>query len=59
MARWWLAQQFILVCTNLRATGKERLDVDVGVVNFEVMVSEPASHTDGGQYPCLEKVLSC
>ena len=38
----------------LRATGKERFDVDVGVVDFEVVVTEPAGHTDGGQHPCLE-----
>lgn len=40
----------------LRATGKERLDVDVGVVNFEVMVTEPAGHTDGRQHPSLENI---
>lgn len=37
----------------LRAAGEERLDVNVGVVNFEVMVPEPASHADGGEYPRL------
>lgn len=39
--------------SHLGATGKERFDVDVGVVNFEVVVTEPTGHTDGSQHPCL------
>lgn len=38
----------------LRAAGQERLDVDIGVMNFEVVVTESACHADGGQHPCLE-----
>lgn len=37
----------------LGTTGKERFDVDVGIMNFEVMVTEPTGHTDGGQHPSL------
>lgn len=37
----------------LRAAGKERFDVDVGVVDLEVVVAEPAGHADGGQHPRL------
>lgn len=33
--------------------GQEGLDVDVGVVNFEVVVAEPARHADGRQHPSL------
>lgn len=41
------------VGSYLRATGKERFDVDVGVVNFKVMVTKPTGHPDGGQHSCL------
>lgn len=37
----------------LGTAGEKRFDVDVGVVNFEVMVSQPSGHADGGQHPCL------
>ena len=49
-----ISVDFHLAGSYLRATGEERFDVDVGVVDFEVVVTEPAGHTDGGQHPCLE-----
>lgn len=39
--------------TYLWAAGEERFDVDVGVVDFEVVISEPPGHADGGQHPRL------
>lgn len=41
--------------TDLRTAGEEGFDVDVGVVDFEVVIPEPPGHADGGQNPCLHE----
>jgi len=43
-------------CSYLGAAGEERLDVNVGVVNFEVVVTESSCDTDCGQNSCLENM---
>lgn len=40
--------------TDLRNTGEEGLDVNVGVVHFEVVVSQSAGHTNGGHHTGLQ-----
>ena len=37
----------------LRTAGQERLDVDVGVMHLQVVVSKTPGDADSGQDPCL------
>lgn len=45
----------------LRAAGQEGLDVDVGVMHFEVVVAKASRHPDGRQHTSLHQIrgVSC
>ena len=43
----------------LRTAGQERLDVDVGVMHLQVMVSKTSGDADSGQDPCLGRTNQC